>query len=80
MRASSHQLKTPVAAAMLLIDGMIDEVGKYADVKTYLPQVKGKLMEMWDIVNDVLYLNHCTEDLEEEPVELPALTGKIIEK
>lgn len=80
MRASSHQLKTPVAAAMLLIDGMIDEVGKYADVKTYLPQVKGKLMEMRDIVNDVLYLNHCTEDLEEEPVELPALTGKIIEK
>nr|WP_294526954.1 HAMP domain-containing sensor histidine kinase [uncultured Blautia sp.] len=80
MRASSHQLKTPVAAAMLLIDGMIDEVGKYADVKTYLPQVKGKLIEMRDIVNNVLYLNHCTEDLEEEPVELTALTGKIIEK
>lgn len=56
MRASSHQLKTPVAAAMLLIDGMIDEMGKYADVKTYLPQVKGKLIEMRDIVNNVLYL------------------------
>ena len=56
MRASSRQLKTPVAAAMLLIDGMIDEMGKYADVKTYLPQVKGKLIEMRDIVNNVLYL------------------------
>ena len=35
---------------------MIDEMGKYADVKTYLPQVKGKLIEMRDIVNNVLYL------------------------
>jgi signal transduction histidine kinase len=40
LRASSHQLKTPLAAALLLVQGMMNEVGKYKDVKSYLPQVK----------------------------------------
>ena len=73
LRASSHQLKTPVTAALLLIDGMIQEVGKYKDTKTYLPQVKEQLQAMRKIVEDILYLNHCTEHLELEPVEMNAL-------
>ena len=70
LRASSHQLKTPVTAALLLVDGMIQKVGKYKDTKTYLPQVKEQLQAMRKIVEDILYLNHCTEHLEMAPVEM----------
>ncbi|MDZ5010890.1 HAMP domain-containing protein, partial [Clostridium perfringens] len=40
LRASSHQLKTPVAAALLLVESMIDEVGKYKNTKEHLPKFK----------------------------------------
>ena len=46
LRASSHQLKTPVTAALLLTDGMINEIGKYKNVKQYLPEVKKQLQHM----------------------------------
>lgn len=78
LRASSHQLKTPVAAALLLTDGMIDGIGKYKDTKTYLPQVKDKLFEMRNIIDDILYLNRCTENLCVERVELEPLVQDIL--
>ncbi len=31
LRASSHQLKTPISAALLLVDGMKNKIGKYQD-------------------------------------------------
>lgn len=64
LRASSHQLKTPVTAALLLVDGMMNEIGKYKDTKVYLPQVKKQLQSMQKIVEDILYLNHCSEHLQ----------------
>ena len=73
MRASSHQLKTPIAAAMLLIEGMIDQVGKYKDVNSYLPEVKEQLKAMRKIVEDILDLNRHAVHLEKEEVSLEAL-------
>lgn len=70
LRASSHQLKTPLTAALLLVQGMMNEVGKYKDIKEYLPQVKQQLQSMQKIVEDILYLNHCSQNLNPEPVEL----------
>ena len=78
LRASSHQLKTPVTAALLLVDGMMQEVGKYKDTKAYLPQVKGQLLSMRRIVDDILYLNHCTGNLQIEQVELSALLDEVL--
>ncbi len=63
LRASSHQLKTPVAAAPLLVEGMMNEVGKYKDTKRYLPEVKKQLMAIRRIVEDILYLNHCVGNI-----------------
>lgn len=80
LRASSHQLKTPVAAALLLVDGMIDGVGKYRDTQVYLPQVKEKLFQMRDIVEDILYLNHCTENLQTEYVEMEYLAKEVLQE
>ncbi|MHB8129507.1 MAG: sensor histidine kinase, partial [Mobilitalea sp.] len=73
LRASSHQLKTPITAAMLLVQGMISEVGKYKDVKAYLPQVKLQLQSMQKMVEDILYLNHCSQNLQIELLSLPVL-------
>lgn len=73
LRASSHQLKTPIAAALLLVEGMIGEVGKYKDTKTYLPQVKSQLQSIKKIVEDILYLNHCADHLEIERIDMKEL-------
>lgn len=78
LRASSHQLKTPITAALLLVQGMISEVGKYKDVKEYLPQVKQQLQSMQKIVEDILYLNHCSQNLQREPIILAELIDECI--
>ena len=78
LRASSHQLKTPVTAALLLVEGMMNEVGKYKDTQKYLPQVKQQLKIMQKIVEDILYLNHCTEHMEKESFDLKGLADEIV--
>ena len=77
MRASSHQLKTPIAAALLLVDGMIHEVGKYKDSKKYLPEVKKQLLSMGKMVEDILYLNHAAENMEAEQFDLEVMVQEI---
>ena len=79
LRASSHQLKTPVTAAMLLVDGMIGEIGKYKETKKYLPEVKKQLKSMQKIVEDILYLNHCAEHIQPEPVDIGLLLDELLE-
>ena len=76
LRASSHQLKTPIAAALLLIEGMMDQVGKYKDVNAYLPEVKEQLKVMRKIVEDILDLNHHAIHLEKEEVSLEELVNE----
>lgn len=63
MRSSSHQLKTPIAASLLLVEGMIQEVGKFRDTREYLPRVKEQLLFMGKMVEDVLSLNQRPEDI-----------------
>ena len=78
LRASSHQLKTPIAAALLLVEGMMNEVGKYQDTKSYLPEVKKQLLAMKKIVEDILYLNYHAENLKREEVAVEALVREAI--
>lgn len=77
LRASSHQLKTPIAAALLLVEGMMNEVGKYKDTKAYLPEVKKRLLSMRKIVEDILYLNYHVENLQEEDVAVEAIVREL---
>lgn len=78
LRASSHQLKTPIAAGLLLVESMINEVGKYKDTKAYLPQVKQQLQSMKKIVEDLLHLNHCSKELQKESFSLGNLLEECI--
>lgn len=76
LRSSSHQLKTPIAAALLLVDGMVNQIGKYKDVTTYLPDVKKQLLSMRKIVEDILYLSRCEESMTKESVDLNMLVDR----
>lgn len=78
LRASSHQLKTPIAAALLLVEGMMNEVGKYKDTKAYLPEVKKQLLSMRKIVEDILYLNYHAENMQQEDVAVETLAGELV--
>lgn len=69
LRASSHQLKTPIAAALLLVEGMMSRIGKYEDRDRYLPEVKQQLLYMRKIVEEILYLNRMEEETELSLVE-----------
>lgn len=80
MRASSHQLKTPLSAALLLLDGMINQVGKYKDTAVYLPKAKEQLLSMRKMVEDILSLNHCRDNIHHQNIQvLPLLEGKLEE-
>jgi signal transduction histidine kinase len=70
LRASSHQLKTPVSAALLLVEGMIDEIGKYKDTKEHLPKVKLQLKSMRKIIDDILSLNNSIEAIKKETINI----------
>lgn len=76
MRSSSHQLKTPIAAALLLVEGMINRIGKYQDVDAYLPEVKKQLLSMRKIVQDILYLSRCEESITLETVDLNVIIDR----
>lgn len=76
---SSHQLKTPIAAASLLIDGMISEIGKYQNTQKYLPQVKAELLVMRNIINDMLQVTQNSKSkLEKEEIQLHELIDTIM--
>ncbi len=80
MRASSHQLKTPIQAALLLLDGMINQVGRYKDTATYLPRAKEQLLSMRKMVEDILTLNHCRENMKLQSIRImPLVEGKLQE-
>jgi signal transduction histidine kinase len=78
LRSSSHQLKTPIAAALLLLDGIMNQVGKYKDTAQYLPQVKEQLLSMKNIVEDILYLNHCEDHIQIEHIELMSILKDVL--
>ncbi|MDE5824525.1 MAG: HAMP domain-containing histidine kinase, partial [Lachnospiraceae bacterium] len=70
LRAPAHQLKTPISAALLLVDGMKNKIGRYQDTEAYLPKVKEQLLSMKKMVEEILYLNHCVENLDIQKIDL----------
>lgn len=61
-RSATHELKTPIAASILLCDGMINNLGKYEDRDKYLRVLKKELLEMSSMVSEILL---TTKELEE---------------
>lgn len=78
LRATSHQLKTPVTAALLVVEGMMNEVGKYKNAKEHLPEVKKQLLSMRKIVEDILYLNYHAENMQKEDLAIEELVQEAV--
>lgn len=76
LMASSHQLKTPVASGLLLVDSMMNKVGKFSDHEKYLPHLKKEILTMQTIITEILELNQ--EDISEKLME-PVNIGEIVE-
>ena len=70
IKSASHELKTPLQSSMLLADGMIENIGKYKDRDTYLPELKNKLVNMQVLIEDLLYLNRLDENPIFEDIDL----------
>ena len=73
LRASSHQLKTPIAAALLLSEGMIAQVGKYRDYERYLPELRAQVQSMQQIVDKLLHLHRRDHVATPERVDVAVL-------
>lgn len=80
MRATSHQLKTPITASLLLVDGMIGNIGKFGDRDQYLPEVKSQLKEMMSIIDEASNINGMIDSKESEQIDVESLCREIIEK
>jgi len=52
--AASHELKTPIAAARALVEGMIAGVGDYRDTRKYLRECLKTLDSQASLVSDIL--------------------------
>lgn len=70
LRSSAHQLKTPITASLLLVDGMKNRVGKYADYDTTLPLVQEQLKGMQQMVESILALQAMQQSGESERIDL----------
>ncbi|MGL4663127.1 MAG: ATP-binding protein [Culicoidibacterales bacterium] len=64
--ATSHELKTPVATSRLLVNSMIEKVGKYKDTERYLPEVRDELIRMQHSVMNMLDAYETVTASEEE--------------
>lgn len=80
VRASSHELRTPISAAILLTDGMISKVGKFSDRDKYLPELKDKLRDMMNIVDEMVNINYIEDNNIFNEVDISTLCEKIIIK
>lgn len=72
LRSGSHQLKTPITSSLLLLDGMIARVGKYADTETYLPKLREQLKQMQGMVESLLELQ-APKDSHKQAVDVADL-------
>ncbi|HEM3599958.1 TPA: HAMP domain-containing histidine kinase [Streptococcus suis] len=54
LRITSHELKTPIASALGLIEGMIHNVGPFQDHDTYLKKCRELLKEQSNLVYSIL--------------------------
>lgn len=77
IRASSHELKTPLASALMLCDSMISKIGKYADHDKYLPELKNILLTMSKMLEELLPLRKSSMNMQD--IEMRSLFENIID-
>ena len=80
LRAASHELKTPVTAASVIMDNMLLGVGKYKNCEEWLPKCKALMDSLSDKLREILdasQLESISEPCASESVE--ALCAEVLE-
>lgn len=67
LMASSHQLKTPITSSLLLVDSMMNKIGKFKNYEAYFPHLRKEILSMQTIVDEILDLNQ--EMISERSIE-----------
>ncbi|HGA1368072.1 TPA: HAMP domain-containing sensor histidine kinase [Streptococcus suis] len=65
LRITSHELKTPIASMLGLVEGMIYNVGPFKDYDTYLKKCKEILQEQSELVHSILEATNLDMALKE---------------
>lgn len=75
MRITAHELKTPIASMLGLVEGMIYNVGEFKDHETYLKKCRDILQEQSQLVCSILEVTNLDLSLKvkQERVELKEL-------
>lgn len=55
--AASHELKTPIAASQMMLEGMIQQVGVYRDREKYLRECRRQMGKLSHLVEELLELS-----------------------
>ncbi|MNW44400.1 Signal-transduction histidine kinase senX3 [compost metagenome] len=66
LRATSHELKTPVTALNAMLENMILGVGKYQNYNTYLPECKAMAERLGTMIRDILDTSKVGVSVENE--------------
>lgn len=61
LRSFSHKLKTPIAASIMIIDAMIDNIGDFRENPEYLAELRGRIIETQKSIDRLLRLEYKTQ-------------------
>jgi two-component system sensor histidine kinase VanS len=59
--AASHELKTPIASTLILLQGMLDNVGEYKDHPQYLRECIKKMKTQSKMISEILEIVRLTD-------------------
>lgn len=68
--AASHELKTPIAASQVMLEGMIQQVGVYQDREKYLRECRRQMGKLSHLVEELLELSRLREEKPQEAEEV----------
>jgi two-component system sensor histidine kinase VanS len=79
--AASHELKTPIASTLILLQGMMDNIGQYSDHPKYLRECIKKMKTQTKMISeilDIVRLPDGTITPKHEKIDVVAIVKSVI--
>jgi two-component system sensor histidine kinase VanS len=78
--AASHELKTPIASTLILLQGMLDNIGDYSDHPKYLLECIKKMKTQSKMISEILDIVRLTDGTiipNNEKIDLGAIVRSV---